>query len=191
MKTMDIEDVMVWAFRRECVDAFMAAAKAGLGGADALSGWSAIARFAALGTVVDGGGAAAAELRRQSFDCHPDAILVYETLHTPKGFDDRVRVALTIHAKAGTRPDWHVEQVEEPEIGANGRPRLTTRLHPVTGRPVSVPLVRRIPPDSVVEAARQDWRDWRFGLDMMAAALRGALSSIDVTGPAAPSEPWA
>jgi len=189
MRAMDIEAALVWAFRRQCVEAYMAALRdaSGVGGAGGQ--WDAISRAAALGCVVSGGGAVDLAARAEYLACDPDAVLIWETLNTPNGLDDRTRMLLAMHARSGTRPDWCEDQVVEYVVGANGRVLLETQWDPVAGRLVSRPRVRKTPTDAEVEAMRRDWSTWRRGLVMMQAALAGALA-FEVTGPAAADAPW-
>lgn len=81
------------------------------------------------------------------------------------------------HARAGSRPDWHEGWVAP--VGAPVR------------RPGRARARGEAADRAEVAHARALYAVWRAALAVLAADLDGALTAHDVTGPAAPAEPWA
>lgn len=194
-EVIDIEALLVWAYRRQKVDRVSGAMfrhEAGLSGSG--GDWLGLARVAALGVTVDASGWSGLPA------CDPDA----ETVHEAVGRIGPVGRTMVRLARTGERPDW-MEGVyrwkPEPLRDRDGRMVLamTDGKRVVPGKAMMPnrhlrkwswqPLVWRDRAHLLI-GVRNGWIDWHRALSRLAGDLDGRLRRWRVTGPAAPLRPW-
>jgi hypothetical protein len=181
-QTIDVENVLIWAYRDECV---------AYGDQDALEP-SAVANpiyyMGALGTLIDGGG-------RRSGGLPEDALTVEAAVSRLKGYQRRL---VTMHATAGTRPD--VRRVPAQAFmcdvygSPTGKPRhIFAPMDKAKTRPVGCHV--GFWGDSL-ESLRLRWNnylEWWFALQAIDAALRTGrtrLKTWDLAEFRVPQFPW-
>lgn len=189
-RDIDIEDLLVWAYREQCV-----ASAAG-------HGWGQGAPVDSVARLerVMGGSLAAGH------DCHPDA----EAVHAAVLRLARGQIGLVIsHAKCGDRPGWGegLRLVVAARVTQRGNPvRLYDANRNTIGHEVRAaaedangslfyaPVDR--PPlawfEDLVHGERLGWRLWQAALVEVAGYLRAMdmLADHVVTGPSAAATPW-
>lgn len=192
-RDIDIEDLLVWAYRDQCVD------KA-IGDSPRLgSGFDSTVRLAFA--EIDAG-------RFDGNDCHPDA----DAVHFGVQGLSRVQRALVIgNAKNASRPDCMqgARLVMAALVTASGNPRrlydssrhcighaVAPALEQADGALFYAPKDARRPAPQwfadVVALHRAQYAAWWEALSSLALFLEGGhwLADFHVTGPAAPSAPW-
>lgn len=207
-KRMDIEDLLVWAYRDQKVGAV-------LGGGPRIKpvpgapepepmgrsadGVLTMERIGALGCVVRGGGGAwggSAEVAR-------DAEVVFRAVEDLVGGEAPVlRALLRRHAEAGTAPDW-VPQPRPRCFALRGtyvdgrglrqaNELVSDRASGLGDRPCWAEVGYRDTPEQVAEK-RRIYLAWWEGLHVLAAYFQTyptLLQAYVVTGPSRPVAPW-
>lgn len=189
-KPVDVEALLAWAYRDQCVDR---AAGHGWGLAQPLDSIARLER-------VHGASLAAGH------DCHPDAEIVHAAvLRLPHS-----QIGLVIsHAKVGDRPSWGegMRLVVAARVTQRGNPvRLYDASRNLIGHEVRAAAempggaLFYAPADApplawygrLIAGERLGWRLWHAGLVSVAAhlAAAGLLRDYAVGGPAAPATPW-
>lgn len=165
---IDIEALLVWAYRDCCADRIVGRVMSRLRPAGARSGMGAFEAKMMLGVQVDCFGSAA----MGSDELHPDAEAVHDAV---MGLEDRNAAALVIEcARTASRPTLEVAPRIEKRIGANGKPmrgefgECLILLH---GTEAEVKYRRRV------------FGMWVEALEMLALRL-GGLVEHEVSGPA-------
>lgn len=184
-KAMDVEDLVIWAFRDQKIEA-VAARLAGPSGLHA-SPESNLAQILALGCRVQTSSAGAMHVAVQ---CHEDAAVIYDAV---MALPAEACMLIIRHARNATRPDWYedgpgrwVEQVDR-----EGNPKkLYIDPHARRGflgyaRPV---LEGNDPAE--VEEARRAYDVWRYGLVDMVPLLNAEMVDHEAIGPAVSARPW-
>jgi len=195
---ISIEDLLHWAFARECAQLDFGGASGGAAGYGYVSSTAAIIRHEQLGCHVDGGGRS---------DPHHDADVVAAAVAAlPAGHGGRgMAVAIAEHARAGTRPDAMVGAVPRcvPVAWANprgvrvGKAEVIDRQEYVlSGRKrafdvVVVPVTWR-PDQSQIAAARRGYLSWWGAVLEIRQSFQtyGGLSCWDVTDDMPVMKPW-
>ncbi len=183
-KAMDVEDLLIWAFRDQKIDLIAAAMRPK---GPSVSSTSSLAEMLMLGTKVD---TTTAGARHMAVHCHEDAAIIYDAV---MALPPDAWLFVIKHAKTATQPDWHEEgpgEYVEPR-DRNGE-RRKMWLDPVkkTGfigyQPAE--LVGTSP--AVVEEARKGYAVWRAALVDLVEMLNAELTSHEAIGPVAEAEPW-
>ena len=163
---IDIEQLLVWAYRDECVDR---ASSGPVGPSTALT--ASIYNMGALGTRVQNSGAARTSLPE-------DALVVEAAVNRLDGESARLVVQ---HARAGTRPDWSIEPpsgvILVGEDGADLPLRRQERRKPAylwSPRGNEIACRVRFAGTSAPDAREKwlDWMVWHGALGALDAALR-------------------
>lgn len=177
---IDVEELLVWAFRDQCVVTEINRALAGRYGPGPVpsSNASAIGRIMQLGTIVDTSGPGHAGVG----NCRApaDAITVFEAVCEE---DQETIGLLAHHAETASTPDWP-EMVPArlvPWRNAAGKP-LSDPGEPAKGVGRHTPLRLDHGPD-LVEHDRQTYARWHAGLIRVANRLEGRLERFAVEGP--------
>ncbi len=139
-----------------------------------------------LGCKIDGG-----QWKEIGHRVHPDAAAIVDAVGR---LPDFCRHLVSMHAAAGTMPDWGEVCRYWPRLQpANGKPTVIEYEVTVTsrrGRPTRV-LVKYCPcsifPDP--EYCREEWRMWFGGLELLRAEMAG-LRLWRVVGIGVEREPW-
>lgn len=183
-KAMDVEDLLIWAFRDQKIDLIAAAMRPK---GPSPSSMSSLAEILALGTKVD---TTTAGARHMAVHCHEDAAVVYDAV---MALPPEAWMFVIKHAKSATQPDWHPEGPGEyvQPVDRSGEPKKMW-LDPVkkTGFIGYQPreLVGTSP--GVVEEARRAYAVWRAALVDLVGMLNAELTSHEAIGPEAPADPW-
>lgn len=184
-KAMDVEDLVIWAFRDQKIEA-VAARLAGPSGLQP-SPESNLAQILALGCRVQTSSAGAMHMAVQ---CHEDAAVIYDAV---MALPAEATMLLIRHGRNATRPDWYedgpgrwVEQVDK----AGNPKKLYLDPHAKRGflgyaRPV---LEGNDPAD--VEEARRAYDVWRYALVDLVGLLNAEMVDHEATGPEADARPW-
>lgn len=184
-KAMDVEDLLIWAFRDQKVDhvAKRLWPKEGTG----VSMASSLAEVMALGCRVDTSSAGSMHMAVQ---CHEDAAVIYDAV---MALPAEAWMFVIKHARSATRPDWHPEGPGEfvVPLDRNGRPKRVWR-DPARQRgdlgPAPAELVGTHPAN--VEEARRAYAVWHAALLDLVPMLNAELVDHEAIGPEAPAEPW-
>lgn len=177
---------MAWAIGRERADLIcehlMSERPAAAGGGSCLL---AVARFARLGTLVDGGAGPGGEAAQ----CHPDAEAAYMAAAAALAAPE---LRLVVHfARAGCPPDWapfKVVTAERERVWRDGK--WKTRIRRPGGGPAFCKVTWR---DRGPElgAWRERYLAWHAALTRVEVALAGvALRKYRVVPLRAPERPW-
>lgn len=183
-KAMDVEDLLIWAFRDQKIDLVAAAMRPkGPSG----SSHSSLAEMLMLGTKVDTTSAGA---RHFAVHCHEDAAVIYDAV---MALPAEAWMFVIKHAKSATRPDWHEEGPGEyvVPLDKHGEPRkLWADPAKKTGflgyQPAE--LVGTSPAN--VEEARRAYAVWHAALVDLVGLLNTELVDHEAIGPSADAEPW-
>jgi hypothetical protein len=185
-RTIDIEQLLIWAYRDEAVNA----PRPSPGPARLRA--ARIYDIGALGTRVDGGGLHAVSL--------PDDALTVEAAVNRLPVEERMLVVQ--HATAGTRPDWKVERAGgvilvneegEPLPDRRQAARKPKMLHDASRHPVLC-YVRFA--GTTADEARERWLTWMVwqgALQAVDAALRKPgirLTTWELAAFSLPRMPW-
>jgi hypothetical protein len=184
-KAMDVEDLLIWAFRDQKIDLVAAAMRPkGPSG----SSHSSLAEMLMLGTKVDTTSAGA---RHFAVHCHEDAAVVYDAV---MALPPEAWMFVIKHAKSATQPDWHPEGPGRyvVPLDKHGQPKRLWR-DPAKQRgdlgPMPAELVGTNPVH--VEESRRAYAVWHAALVDLVALLNTELVDHEAIGPAAMPEPWA
>lgn len=183
-KAMDVENLLVWAFRDQKIDLIAAAMRPK---GPSASGMSSLAEILALGTKVD---TTTAGARHMAVHCHEDAAVVYDAV---MALPPEAWMFVIKHAKSGTQPEWYPEGPGEyvQPVDRKGEPKKLW-LDPVkkTG------FLGYQPPELVgteprnVEEGRRAYAVWHAALVDLVGMLNAELTSHEAIGPEAKAEPW-
>ncbi len=184
-KAMDVEDLVVWAFRDQKIEA-VAARLAGPSGLQA-SPESSLAQIMALGCRVQTSSAGSMHMAVQ---CHEDAAVIYDAV---MALPAEATMLLIRHGRNGTRPDWYedgpgrwIEQVD----GAGNPKKLYLDAHAKKGFiGYAQPILEGNDPADV-EEARRAYDVWRYALVDLVALLNAEMVDYEALPPAAPARPW-
>jgi hypothetical protein len=215
---IDIEELLVWAYRDQCVDR---AAKGFSPKGPSASPSGSLGQYVALGTRVDGGSAAARAMGVRLPDdaaiIH-DAVLALGDMWIEDLPDDGVAIwDRALVAAAGLRVG-RCKATGLPVLEGEGEARLLRDVglvgmiipharaatrpdhggRPPRGRraandaPIDARGRRRAAADLIADMVRDRARYtcWRMALALLAAELDGMLAGFAPTGPIAPAEPW-
>ncbi|ODT50275.1 hypothetical protein [Devosia sp. 63-57] len=184
-KAVDVEDLVVWAFRDQKIEA-VAARLAGPSGLQP-SPESNLAQVLALGCRVQTSSAGAMHMAVQ---CHEDAAVIYDAV---MALPAEATMLLIRHGRNGTRPDW----IEDGpgrwvcQVDKAGNPKkLYIDPHAKRGfigyaRPV---LEGNDPAE--VEEARRAYDVWRYALVDLVPLLNAEMVDHEALLPAVAVRPW-
>ena len=105
----------------------------------------------------------------------------------------RTSALVTMHANAGTRPNWVTEQLRPqyvPAVKGPGPAIYGKCLGRHRYTPGSCCPLQWVPNPITVAEARADYLAWWRGLDQLAAILANQLEKFTPLAPAAPEMPW-
>jgi hypothetical protein len=173
-KAMDVEDLVIWAFRDQKIEAVAAR----LAGPSAGHGSTAsnLAQILALGCRVDTSSAGAMHMAVQ---CHEDAAVMYDAV---MALPAEACMLIIKHGRSATRPEWHEEGPGHwvTPVDKHGRPKKIWR-NPSTQRGflgyAPQELVGTHP--AVVEEARRTYCVWWLGLCDLIGLLNGPDGLVD------------
>ena len=180
MDRVDIEALVDWAYRVQCVDRVVGLVHSrGLPGMR--SSTDVMVSFAALGVKVDSSPRFVAAMGATAQD---DAFVIHDAVMRLPSEAFGLVVA---HAKGGSRPPWHGLDAEDlvADTDKKGRVRMM-REH---CRPIACLLRHRVDP-ALVGFSRAQYLVWWEALSALAEELRGQLADSDPLPPAAAREPW-
>ncbi|PJK29942.1 hypothetical protein [Minwuia thermotolerans] len=167
-REMDVEDLLVWAFREQQVQAVLgrtAAARMAGPAMYARDSTVVLAKIAELGCWVDGGGAPSDRI-------HGDAVEVWSAVaHLPAAQAG----AVAHYAQAGAAPEWpgDIELRWIPRRDTRGR--VAYEFSDSQRRDGKYTPVRLYPNWESVELMMQAWNDWVDGLSLVCKLLEGRL----------------
>lgn len=180
MDGTDIEALVEWAYRVQCVDRVV-----GLVRSRTLpvmrSSTDVMVSFAALGVRVDSSPRFVAAMGATAQD---DALVIHDAVMRLPSEAFGLVVA---HAKGGSRPPWHGLDAETlvADTDRKGRVRMMREHY----RPIACLLRHRVDP-ALVEFSRAQYIVWWEALSALAEELRGQLVASDPLPPSAAREPW-
>ena len=200
---IDIEALLEWAYRTQCVDRRQRKAEAQRPAV--LPQGSPFASIMALGTRVDtsgfqpimgyglieGSGPDDADLVHDAVLALPDCWLEWRTADEVVLHDEEpsctsqfvsAAVLVVLHGRQGLRPDVH-----EGVVMRAGRPPSAGDTDARGRRRKSAELMQEF---QAAMHARALYMVWRRGLVILADQLKGRLTKFDVLPPQAPEAPW-
>ena len=184
-KAMDVEDLLIWAFRDQKIEAVANRMRPkGPGGSNA----SSLGELLALGCRVDTSSAGANFLG--GVQCHEDAAVIYDAVMALPA--DAWHMVIK-HARNGTQPDWHPEGPGYwiTPLDRNGQPKRLWR-DPAKQKgdmgPAPDELIGTRP--SSVEQDRRGYAMWHAALVDLVGLFNSEMVDHEATGPQAPAEPW-
>lgn len=183
MERVDIEHLVEWAYRVQCIErtAGLMAIAAGRAVPRCRSATEVMVRHAALGVRVQSSPLHVVAMAASADD---DALIIHDAvLRLPA----EAMALIITHARAGSRPAWHGLDAERlvPATDARGRVRmLRDRCRPVACR-----LRQAVDPD-LVAFSRAQYRAWWGALVELGDDLAGRMEHHQPLPPAAPPEPW-
>jgi hypothetical protein len=180
MKSMDIEKLLVWAFRDELPK----------GGATAWTPWDFLMRYHELGTIIDDQFGPLSTLPPIFGDPHPDAL---EIARVVRSRPRPAEALLVTHAIANTRPDWKPQPIRVLPIRDGSRVRIVGKnVGKHNGRSYygegSYCPLRYEPTLDEVQHARSEYSAWHAGLMDLVFILQ--LREHEATGPHVSAAPW-
>lgn len=183
-KAMDVEDLVIWAFRDQKIEAV--AARLMPSGLQP-SPESCLAQILALGCRVDTPSAGA---RHVAVQCHEDAAVIYDAV---MALPPEAWLLVIKHARNATRPDWIEEGPGRwiDQVDKEGNPKKQY-LDPHTKRGFigyAPPLLEGIDPTEV-EEARRAYDVWRYALVDLVPLLNAEMVDHEAIGPAVAPRPW-
>lgn len=184
-KAMDVEDLLVWAFRDQKIETVASKMRPrGPGGSNA----SSLGDLLALGCRVDTSSAGANFLG--GVQCHVDAAVIYDAV---MALPPEAWFMIKKHALSGTRPEWYPEGPGEwvVPVDRSGKPkRLWADPAKQRGDLGLAPaeLVGTRP--STVEQDRKAYAVWHAALVDLVGMLNSELEDYQATGPAVSARPW-
>lgn len=181
---IDIEQLLVWAYRDECVDR---AAGGRVGPSTSMT--ASIYNMGALGTRVSGGGASGTTL--------PEDALRVEAAVDRLPMEQRLPVVR--HASAGTRPDWMirpssglvlVDEAGEPLPQRKQDRRKPTMIWSPNGNAIACRV--RFAGTTIDEAREMwlDWMVWHAALSSLHLVLQERLKGWQLSPFRLPQMPW-
>lgn len=184
-KAMDVEDLLIWAFRDQKIEAVASNMRPRGPGA---SNASSLGELLALGCRVDTSSAGANFLG--GAQCHEDAAVVYDAVMAlpPDAWHLVIK-----HARTGTRPEWHPEGPGQwvVPVDRNGKPKRLW-LDPVKQRGdlgEAPPELVGVRPSSV-EQDRRAYALWRAALVDLVGLFNSEMVDHEAIGPIVEAEPW-
>lgn len=119
-KAMDVEDLLIWAFRDQKIEAV---ARGMMPGMPTWSSDSSMAEVLALGTRVD---TSSAGSKFVALHCKEDAAVVFDAVMV---LPSEARMLVVKHARTGTRPEWYPEGPGEwvQPLNRKGEPKKLWR----------------------------------------------------------------
>jgi|GEM_PF-1039830 len=183
---IDIEDLLVWAYRDLAVDRRIASDIAGTEREYILRSWAStwgrVSEYAQLGTFVDT--SFRAPVHASSVEEDDDAMTIHNAVLT---LPSEACVLVIIHARANTRPGlWDREPPRlVPILRGNGKPETIEH----NKRPVACPIRWSHDPERW-EWDQQQYRTWRAALDVLADELAGKLIRYEAKPSLAFQSPW-
>lgn len=184
-KAMDVEDLVIWAFRDQKIEA-VAARLAGPVGLQP-SPESNLAQILALGCRVQTSSAGAMHMAVQ---CHEDAAVIYDAV---MALPAEACMLIIRHGRNATRPDWYEEGPGRwvDQVDTDGNPKKQY-LDPHTKRGFigyARPVLEGTDP-AEVEKARREYDVWRYGLVDLVPLLNAEMVDHEAIGPEAAKRPW-
>lgn len=190
-KAVDLEALLVWAFRDQCADRADAAWER-MGYGPSADGCAAVERYHTLGAFVD-----CSRPSPVPMAVHPDAVLVEALV----GND----TLLAMHARMGQRPDWlpgvaprvaprwkpgndglRRGRVEDGRIVEGKVEKIWDKRRNAIGCEVEL-----INPPAWIAGYRRQYLDWHRRMTALLPKARTlALRDHEVAGFAAPERPW-
>lgn len=182
---IDVEDLVVWAFRDQKIEAV--ARRLGPPTGLQPSPESSLAQILALGCRVDTSSAGSMHL---SVQCHEDAAVIYDAVMS---LPAEAWMLVITHARNATRPDWYEDGPGRyvDQVDAEGRPKK--RYIDPTNRKGFIgyaPPVLEGNDPLEVEEARRAYEVWRFALVDLVGMLNAEMVDHEATGPAVAARPW-
>lgn len=180
----DVEDLLVWAFRDQRVEAVASSLR------PTMPGWSsscAIAQVMALGTRVD---TSVAGARYLGVRCHEDAAVIYDAV---MALPPEAWVEVIKHARTATEPHWHEEGPGEWVVPRDraGKPKRRWRdPDKQKGDLGEAPAVLIGTNPIIVEEARAIYRLWHVSLCELVPLLNREMVKFQAEPPRRPAEPW-
>ncbi|WEK04549.1 MAG: hypothetical protein P0Y65_20630 [Candidatus Devosia phytovorans] len=184
-KTIDVEDLLVWAFRDQKIEnvANGMRPKAPRG-----SSASSLGELLTLGTRVDTSSAGANFLG--SARCHEDAAVIYDAVMS---LPPEAWFVVIKHARTGTRPDWYPEGPGRwvTPLDRSGKPKRLWR-DPARQRGDLGPAPAEFigTRHSTVASGRAEYVLWYAALADLVGMLNVEMVDHAATGPEAPLAPW-
>lgn len=183
-KAMDVEDLVIWAFRDQKIEA-VAARLAGPRGSGSVA--SSLAEILALGCRVDTSSAGAMHMAVQ---CHEDAAVIYDAV---MALPPDAWVLVIKHARNATRPDWYEDGPGRwvDQVDRDGNPKKQY-LDPHAKRGFigyTRPVLEGNDP-AEVEEARRAYVVWRYALVDLVPLLNSEMVDHEATGPGVDARPW-
>jgi len=185
MEQVDIEALVEWAYRVQCIDRTVGlmSVAVGLAGPSTRSATAVMVRYAELGARVD---ASPLHVTAMGASADDDALTIHDAvLRLPAE-----AMALVIaHARGGSRPSWHGLDAERLVADTDKRGRVRVLLDASTRRPVACVLRPALDP-ALVMFSRAQYGVWWEALAALADDLAGRLDAYAPLPPAALREPW-
>lgn len=186
-KAMDVEDLVIWAFRDQKIEAV--AARIGPPRGLQASPESNLAQILALGCRVQ---TSSAGTMHMAVQCHEDAAVIYDAV---MALPAEATMLIIKHARCGSRPDWHEEGPGHwvTPVDKHGRPKKIWR-NPSTQRGFLgyAPQQLMGTHPAVVEEARRAYCVWWLGLCDLVGLLNGPDGLVDheALKPDGSAPPW-
>jgi hypothetical protein len=186
-KAMDVEDLVIWAFRDQKIEAV--AARLMPSGLSA-SPESNLAQILALGCRVQTSSAGAMHVAVQ---CHEDAAVIYDAVMALGEAAPEACMLIIRHARKATRPDWYEDGPGRwvDQVDRNGNPKKNY-IDPHNKRGFigyALPVLEGNNPADV-ELARREYDVWRYGLVDLVPLLNAEMVDHEAIGPEAAARPW-
>lgn len=183
MERVDIEALVGWAYRVQCVDrmAGLLAVAAGRVVPGMRSASDTMAEFMVLGCRVDSSPRYVAAMGAVAQD---DALTIHDAvLRLPA----EAMALVVAHARSGSRPPWHSVEAERlvADTDAGGRYRMMMHQR----RAVACQL-RHVVDPALVAFSRAQYAVWWEALDALAGDLKGRLDEHEALPPQASRTPW-
>jgi len=185
-EAIDAEELVVWAFRDQKIEAV---ARGMMPGMPTWSADSSIAQVLALGTRVD---TSSAGSRFVAIHCKEDAAVVFDAVMQ---LPDEAKMLVVKHGRNGTRPEWHEEGPGEwvQPLDKHGKPKKLWR-DPATQRGYlgMAPNELMGTHPAIVVEARRAYCVWWLGLCDLVEMLNVpfVLTDYVVRRPVSATPPW-
>lgn len=183
MERVDIEALVEWAYRLQCVDrvAGLMSVAAGFHGPTMRSSTEVMVAFAALGVRVDSSPGYVAAMGATADD---DALMIHDAVLR---LEAEAMALVIIHGRSGGRPPWHGVEAERLVADTDRRGRVRMLVH--QRRPAAC-ILRPVMDPTLVQFSRAQYRVWWEALDALAHELAGRLDHHEPLRPAASPAPW-